>query len=51
MSTVSTSDAIKLLTIRATNFEKVPQGDSSGNYPVEEVGAQIDSSLGKVVEN
>ena len=28
MCTVSTSDSIKLLTIRGTNFEKVPKGDT-----------------------
>jgi electron transfer flavoprotein alpha subunit len=37
VSTVSSSDKIKLFTVRATNFEKVPVATSAYSYPVEEV--------------
>ena len=29
MCTVSTTDSVKLLTVRGTNFDKMPQGDAS----------------------
>jgi electron transfer flavoprotein alpha subunit len=41
VSTVSSNDKIKLLTIRATNFEKIPFGSSENSYPVEEASAQV----------
>ena len=50
MSTVSTTDKIKLISIRTTNFEKVNEG-SSNTYPVEEFAGKADSSKGKVLEN
>lgn len=53
LCTVSTSDKIKLLTIRSTNFEKVSQG-SANSYPVSSVDG-VDSILsdqkGKWTEN
>ena len=39
VSTVSSSDKIKLFTVRATNFEKVPVVASANSYPVEEVAS------------
>ena len=36
VSTVSSVDKVKLFTIRATNFEKVPAGTSANAYPVED---------------
>ena len=50
MSTVSTTDKVKLISIRTTNFEKVNEG-SSNTYPVEEFASKTDSSKGKVLEN
>lgn len=53
LCTVSTSDSIKLLTIRGTNFEKIAKGEAN-DYPVEEVaGVQeiVDAMSGKWVEN
>ena len=44
MCTVSTIDAIKLLTVRGTNFDKVKQGDAAG-YSTEAV-AGVDDILG-----
>lgn len=35
VATVSSTDAIKLLTVRPTNFEKVLQGEDSNGYTVE----------------
>lgn len=37
MCTVSTSDAIKLLTVRGTNFEKVKPGDADSDVASAEV--------------
>lgn len=51
ISTVSSSDKIKLLTIRATNFEKIPFGDSVNAYPVEDVKPVVDNLKGSWVEN
>ena len=50
VSTVSSSDKIKLFTIRATNFEKVQAG-SSNSYPVEEVAAVSGKAAGSWLEN
>ncbi|CDW89761.1 electron transfer flavoprotein subunit mitochondrial precursor [Stylonychia lemnae] len=50
LSTVSSSDKIKILTIRATNFEKIAAG-SANTYPVKEVAAQNDNVQGKWLEN
>jgi len=46
IATVSSSDKIKLLTIRSTNFEKIPHGTSANNYPVEEVTPSLDGLKG-----
>ena len=35
IATVSTSDAVKLLTVRPTNFEKAEPGEAGNGYPVE----------------
>lgn len=51
IATVSTSDKIKLLTIRATNFEKIPQGDASNGYGVEEASVDLEGVKGKWVQN
>ena len=52
VSTVSSTDKIKLFTIRATNFEKVPIGSSANSYPVEEVSATTaDKTAGSWLEN
>ena len=50
VSTVTSSDKIKLFTIRATNFEKVKAG-SSNSYPVEEVAAVSGKTAGSWLEN
>lgn len=53
LCTVSTSDKIKLLTVRGTNFEKTAQGDAQ-NYSktaVEGVAAIVDAQKGKWVED
>lgn len=44
--TVSSSDAIKLFTIRGTNFEKVKAADAEADVPVEAV-AGVDDVVGK----
>ena len=53
LCTVSTTDPIKLLTVRGTNFEKVAVGDAT-DVPVEEVAGVADtvaSQQGKWLEN
>lgn len=53
LCTVSSSDPIKLLTVRGTNFDKVAVGDAA-DVPVEEaadVGETIASQQGKWLEN
>eukprot|EP00347_Sterkiella_histriomuscorum_P010490 403376083 len=50
IATVSSSDKIKILTVRATNFEKITTG-SANTYPVEEVEPKVDGVQGKWVEN
>lgn len=37
VATVSSSDKVKILTIRATNFEKIPHAAEVSKIPVEEV--------------
>ena len=49
--TVSSSDKIKLFTVRSTNFEKVPAGSTANNYPVEEVSATSHAVGGSWIEN
>ena len=54
MCTVTSSDAIKLFTIRGTNFEKVKAADAEADVPVEAVGGVddiISSQAGQWVEN
>lgn len=51
IATVSTSDSIKLLTIRATNFEKIEQSDASHDYQTEEVQVDMGELKGKWLEN
>ncbi len=51
IATVSTSDKIKLLTIRGTNFEKVIPGDAANDCKVEEVAPVLDNIKGEWVEN
>jgi electron transfer flavoprotein alpha subunit len=50
VATVSSSDKVKLFTVRATNFEKVPAG-SSNSYPIEEVKAEDAKTGGQWIEN
>ena len=50
IATVSTTDTIKLLTVRPTNFEKVLQGDANG-YPVENVDAVTEGVKGSWKQN
>lgn len=50
IATVSTTDAIKLLTIRATNFNKTEPASENG-YPVEEVSADLSGVKGKWLAN
>ena len=45
VSTVTSSDKIKLFTVRATNFEKVQAGSSNG-YSVEEATPAENKKLG-----
>lgn len=45
MCTVSTTDAIKLLTVRGANFEKVKPGDAN-SYETEAVGGLDDVMAG-----
>jgi electron transfer flavoprotein alpha subunit len=42
IATVSTSDSIKLLTIRPTNFEKSEPGTASNGYPTVDVSADVE---------
>lgn len=46
VATVSSSDAIKLITFRPTNFEKLEQADASHDYPTESVDAIVDDVKG-----
>lgn len=50
---VSTRDAIRLLTVRGTNFDKVPAGEAS-DVPAEElsgVSDVVDQMSGHWIEN
>jgi len=51
VATVSSTDKIKLFTVRATNFEKVQPGTSANSYAVEEVAAAENKKLGQWVDN
>lgn len=50
VATVSTSDSIKLLTVRATNFDRQEKGEV-GAHATEEVAFDSDSINGKWLEN
>ena len=47
VATVSTSDSTKLLTVRPTNFEKVPTDEAENGYPVEDVNVNLEGIKGK----
>ena len=51
VATVSTRDKIKLLTVRATNFEKVEQADAGQGYPTADVQAITDGVKGEWKQN
>ena len=51
IATVSTSDTIKLLTVRPTNFEKTEQGESGNGYSVESVDAITEGVKGSWKQN
>jgi len=54
MCTVSTSDAVKLLTVRGANFEKVKAGDADAGaetMKVDGVDEIVSAQQGKWVEN
>ena len=50
VATVSSTDAVKLLTVRPTNFDKVEQGDANG-YAVEEATAITEGVKGAWKQN
>ena len=50
IATVSTSDKIKLLTVRSTNFEKVEPSDSN-SYAIETVNVDLSDIKGSWVQN
>jgi electron transfer flavoprotein alpha subunit len=50
VSTVTSTDKIKLFTVRSTNFEKVPAG-TSNSYPVEDVSPTSAPVGGSWLEN
>jgi len=51
VATVSSSDSIKLLTFRPTNFEKIEPAESGNGYPVENVDAILDDVNGTWKQN
>ncbi len=51
IATVSTSDSIKLLTVRPTNFEKTEQGEASNGYPVEDADVSTEGVKGSWKQN
>lgn len=50
VATVSTSDKIKLLTVRSTNFDRTTKGEA-GAYPTEEVAFDAKDVKGTWIEN
>lgn len=50
VATVTSSDKIKLFTVRATNFEKIPAGTTANSYPVEDASSPVEVK-GKWIEN
>lgn len=50
VATVTTSDNIKLLTVRSTNFNKAEPGADNG-YPTEEVATDLSAVKGKWVKD
>ena len=51
IATVSTSDSIKLLTVRPTNFEKTEQGEAGNGYPVENADVITEGVKGSWKQN
>ena len=51
VATVSSSDAIKLLTVRPTNFDKTEQAEAGNGYPVEEVEVNTGEVKGQWKQN
>ena len=51
IATVSTTDSIKLLTVRPTNFEKAVQAEAGNGYPVESVAAITENVKGSWKQN
>ena len=51
VATVSTSDSIKLLTVRPTNFEKAEPADAGNGYPVESTDAITEGVKGSWKQN
>lgn len=50
VATLSSTDKIKVVTIRTTNFERIAQG-ASNPYPVEDVSVPADEGKGVFIEN
>lgn len=51
MATVSSSDEVKLLTIRSTNFAKQEPGDSAHSHSIEELNFDLSDAKGKWIKN
>lgn len=51
VATVSTSDSIKLLTVRPTNFEKTEPAEAGSGYPVETAEAVTEGVKGSWKQN
>lgn len=51
IATVSTSDHIKLLTVRPTNFDKAVQADTGNGYSVENADAITEGVKGSWKQN
>lgn len=51
IATVSTVDKIKLMTVRATNFQKQEPGATANNYAVEDFTADLAGIKGKWLKN
>ena len=51
IATVSTSDSVKLLTVRPTNFEKAEPGEAGNGYPVESTDVITEGVKGSWKQN
>ena len=51
IATVSTSDSVKLLTVRPTNFEKAEPGEAGNGYPVESTDVITEGVQGSWKQN